>query len=292
MAYQNDRNEGAILREKEISQTIEKRMTDRDKKIIKILQKHKFASRDHLIQLLDMQNLKQATAILNKRLKFLYDHHFIDRVCTYDRPGSASLPYVYSLDRASKYIVGKKNWKRSIKHIKGVDGKIIKRLPITYMHNLVINDVVCIAKQTAEDIGWTLTYMGVEEENFIPITYKKKSGIVPDIVLVMMDQKSEILLSFFIEVDLGNEGKGLLKSKAGHYNMLKLCRTWIDTNWYKEHVMEYVAPSVLFPHIVFLMGNSNSARNKMMRDALQQWDLHSTVISLSDFRKWIKNQMR
>lgn len=291
MNIQNDRKEGVTLSAKTVMEIASKRLTERDMLLLEILRKHRFASRDHLLELVGMKNLKQGKVILNKRLKFLYDNHFVDRAVAYMGPNCSKPTLIYSLDRAYRFMAGKKSWKKCIKHIKMADGTISKRLPITYMHNLVINDMVCIMKRTAEDTGWDMVHVGIEEENFMPIAYKKKSGIVPDVVAIFADIKFGNIFSLFLEVDLGNEGKELIKSKIKHYYMLKTYRTWVDASWYKQHVASHSPSAIVFPHLTFLVGNSNSARHKMIKDALDEWNLNSSVMSLPNFESWLRSQM-
>lgn len=288
----NDRREGEALSERKVREIASKRMTERDMLLLEILKKHRYASRDQLLELAGMQDLKQGKAILNKRLKFLYDNHFVDRTTAYIGPNASVPSLIYSLDRAYKYIAGKKSWKKCIKHIRMVDGSVNKRLPITYMHNLAINDVAILIKRVAKNKGWDVVHVGIEEENFMPITYRRKSGIVPDVVTVLMDTKCGNLISLFIEVDLGNEGKDLIKSKIRHYFMLKTYKVWVDSIWYKDHIAPYSPSTIVFPHLVFLVGNSNSARHKMIKDALDEWNLSSSVMSLPNFQFWLRSHMQ
>jgi len=279
----NDRHEGFRLTEEWVNEVRKKRLTERDLRILDILKKHKLVDRDQLLNLV-MAKGKQATQVINKRLKFLYDHHFVDRAYAHIIPGRGASPYIYSLDRACSYIYGIKPWRKIIRHIKGPTGDIIKKLPISYIHNIIINDVVCACMEVSFSQNWHIVYYGVEEDNYIPLNFKNKNAIVPDIILIIKNELGDARV-FFIEVDLGNEGKDILKAKIDHYNALKVYRTWISEGWYKEFIAN--ESRLIFPHILFAMGNSNPSRNKMVRDHMHGRSLDGTVIPLSGFSSWL-----
>lgn len=227
------------------------RITNRDCELGKLLIKRKLLRRDQIpILHPGFRGLANPEVQVNRRLRILYDSHFIDRCFPNVRQGEGSAQAVIALDRAGALLLGA-TYKRVIKHQKNRFGGIERTLPIDYRHTLGINDfevslVQWCMNHEAEMLRWKIDF-----DNLRRFQFNGEWIIRPDgFGIIRKPIGTGKGKAFFFEYDTGTEDERhrtrfkKLTAKFKSYAAYKASGAWSREDW---------APLLReFPPLVFL----------------------------------------
>lgn len=232
-----------------------KRVTKRDKELLKIIEENKIVTRDQLITLHpSFIDIKQPINVINRRLAVLYHSYCIDRVRPLVGIGEGSSQFHITLDRAGAILLGIENFRPLM--IYESNSYPPKRLPQYYKHTIGIVDLRCALIELLRERGGRILHWSLEDENKIEFSYKEKYILKPDVLtLVITKEKKGSIL--FYEHDQGTEHKKVIKDKIEGYTAYRLSNTWLGSSW--AQIMK--VPT--FPPVIFLTTGEKKRINWM-----------------------------
>jgi len=206
-----------------------KTITTRDIGLLKLLyeNKRRLLRRDQIERLYPVF---ESTKVLNRRLKFLFQKHVIDRIYPPVGLNQGSSQQHICLDRAGIILLEIDNYNKPIIY----DEFHTRRLPLGWEHKVLINEYECVLKNID---GQLIKYI-VED----PIPYND-TKLIPDIACVIRhDTKG---YNLFLEIDLGTEDIPRVKEKLDNYKHLYLSEAW------KSHPICSIFKTKVFPKVLF-----------------------------------------
>jgi len=219
-----------------------KNVTDRDKELLKVIEKHRILRRDH-IEILFPEF--PSSDYLNKRLAILYKMHMIDRTYPQVGLGEGSSKQHVCLDRAGMILLDNETYNKPIRPDKS--------LPLGWEHIVTLNDYKCRITQFFKKIGGKVLYCELEQT--CRFSGKK---LIADIILIVQHNKKGH--SFIIEVDLGTENLPFLKKKIDSYRDYYLTKTWVGEPWAR------VFKTPVFPRVLLMTENGRVGRINSLRE--------------------------
>lgn len=253
------------------------RVTDRDLELGRLLVKRRLLRRDQ-VEILHpgFRGLSQSAAVVNRRLRILFDCHFIDRAFPRVMPGAGSSQAVISIDRAGAHLLDEP-FKRVIKHQKDRLGNIERILPADYKHTLGVNDFECSLVLGSERHGCELLRWRVEHQNLRRFNYNGDQQLRPDGfgIVRLANGKGR---AFFVEYDTGSEDIRSrrrfkkLEAKFKAYAAFKSSGAWTQEDWAQSLKK--------FPALVFL--TEDKKRVEPLREIMKTLGIRGVVEHFSN----------
>lgn len=211
-------------------------VTARDLHLGKMLLKRRIMRRDQ-IQFLHpgFRDLANPEVQVNRRLRVLYDCHFIDRAFPAIAPGTGSSQAVVALDRAGAIML-EAPFKRVIRHQRDGKGNIQRILPPDYRHTLAIHDFEISLLKHCFATGTELLRWRIEYENQRRFVFNGEHVIRPDGfgIVRLPNGKGK---AFFFEYDTGTEDYRCrnsfkrLTAKLKAYAAYRDSGVWLQEDW-------------------------------------------------------------
>jgi hypothetical protein len=222
-------------------ETINRWLTDRDLRILKLLNRYPFMTIDQ-IEMMVFGNLKPSCwrTKANERIRRLYHAHCIDRWFPPVADGTGSAPQHLILDRAGARILALKgepdmeNWRKR------------DYVPQTYSHTLKLYDFRAMLSLLTRQDDFIVKEWILENKNKMqfPIGDGKQSEVIPDAMCQYIHNKRQ--KAFFLECDNGTMSDNQLKSKIQRYIHLYKSEEWKKTKWARE--LRAFPPVVIIMH--------------------------------------------
>lgn len=211
-------------------------VTARDLHLGRMLLKRRIMRRDQ-VQVLHpgFRDLANPEVQVNRRLRVLYDCHFIDRTFPQVAPGTGSSQAIVALDRAGAIMVGMP-FKRVIRHQRDIKGNIQRILPLDYRHTLAIHDFEISLLQHCFATGTELLRWRIEHENQRRFMFGQEYVIRPDGfgIVRLPNGKGK---AFLFEYDTGTEDQRCrttfkrLTAKLKAYAAYRDSGVWLQEDW-------------------------------------------------------------
>lgn len=248
------------------------RVTDRDVQLGRLLLKRKLLRRDQIEVLhAGFRGLANPEVQINRRLRVLFDSHFIDRVFPNVLPGAGSSQAVIALDRAGAIVLDAQ-FKPVIRHQKDRFGNIARILPINYRHTLGVNDFEVSLVQWCFSNGAEILRWRLDFENVRRFSYNGEWSIRPDGFGIVKTPNGKGK-AFFFEYDTGTEDVRYrtkfkkLTAKFKGYAAYKSSGAWMQEDWASK-LKE-------FPVMIFL--SEDKRRIEPLRELAATMGLNSII---------------
>lgn len=216
-------------------------LTSRDEGLLKIIHQKRYLKRD---QIEILYPHFASTNVLNRRLKTLFEKHFIDRFYPSVRTGEGSSQQYVCLDRAGAVLFDLGPFRKPIRY--GPEGE--RYLPQDWRHHSLIIDAECAIRKEFD-----VVLMEQEERRI----FGRDRILIPDILTIVRVQNKGG--AFFLEVDMGTEDIGIIREKVERYKQYYWSRAWMREKW----VGLFKAP--IFPSLIFLNNSSEQRREAIRR---------------------------
>lgn len=231
-----EREEVAQVSRAWVDQNCRHRVTERDLQLARILVRRRLLRRDQIGVLVPgFRGLSKVDALVNRRLRVLFDCHVLDRAFPRVLPGCGSSQAVVALDRAGAILLDAP-FKRLIRHEQDRSGRIHRVLPLDYLHTLGVNDFEvslvrwCLAS-SVELLRWRVDFENVRRFQFNGERQLRPDGFG---ILRYPDGSGK---AFFLEYDTGSEDIRArnrfkkLTEKFKAYAAFKASGAWMQEDW-------------------------------------------------------------
>lgn len=215
-----------------------KTLTDRDMKLLEIVNYRNLVRRDHLEVIHeDYRYINRRTNSINRSIKKLFQKMCIDKVHEEPEFMKGNLPSIISIDRAGAVILNT-TFKRRIKHNKKMYNNelyIIRSLPSNYMHIHGINQLEVDTINLSDEYNFDIIRWDLEHDNIKTFMYNEKITLIPDIFMILKIGDSPFIS--FIEFDTGSEDNRhktsfpTITDKLNKYHYYKLSNSWLREDW-------------------------------------------------------------
>lgn len=243
-------------------------MTIRDADLLRLIHKKRYLRRGQILTLLPEFPSIQ---VLNRRLRFLYEKHFIDKYIPQLPQGMGTSQQYVCLDRAGVIYLELEKYNKPIRYTP--DGQ--RYLPADWRHHMQIIDTECYLRK-----NYNVRFVYQEKSRrFGPL----KQKLIPDLFAFIRSEKQGDV--FFIEVDMGTEDIGKVKYKIDRYNEYYWSRDWRKEDWTKR----FVEPP--FPCLIVTTVDKHQRINAL-REYCGKLNFMSYVVAQDDFPATLNEHMR
>lgn len=210
-------------------------ITDREKELLRIINKRKLVRRDMLEIISPSYRYlgENRTRIINRSINKMFKNMCLDKIHEPQKLTGGNTPAIVAVDRAGSLILGIPHKNRIKKYSKIINGKKItsRELPLNYRHINGVNqlevETILFCENTGNELlDWVL-------ESSIKIHYAQELiHLIPDVIMSLKPLKSPLKTFYaFIEFDTGSESIGyknppVIRNKIIKYKKYKLSRLW------------------------------------------------------------------
>lgn len=213
-------------------QDMAKTLNARDYEILKLLDRFRCMSSEQIYKLVPsidgldaFSELSTGKDRCNKRLRMLFDNHFINKYSPLLGVGEGTSKQYCWLDKVGKYIL-----------TGDISAKSKKNIPPDYLHCSAVVDMFIYFKHLNEIKPGTVRYFRNENKQTTAL-------LIPDITIALnIDDKPRL---FFIEIDRGNNKESSEVSKLRKYDDWKNGYLWKQEEWAK------LIDNCPFPDMIF-----------------------------------------